>query len=47
MIGYQLLKELISEENDCYRQLIGSDKRFKEVLQALAGDGIGPAPTDK
>jgi len=47
MIRYQLHKELIDEENVCYRRLIGVDRRYKEVLGALIFCGIGPAPPDK
>jgi len=44
---YQFHKKLIIEETECYRRLIGSDNHFIEVLYALTGDGIGPAPRNK
>lgn len=47
IICYQILKELNGEDDERYLRLIGSDKQFNEVLHALTGDGIGPAPLDK
>jgi len=47
IIQYQLLKEMIDDDNDRYLRLIGSEKGFNDVKHALASDGIDLAPPDK
>ena len=47
MIHYQLQKEIMDEESELYRRLIGSDHHFNKVLHTLTGDGIGHAPRER